>query len=444
MAVLAAGRWLGPVGRASLGGAPYLVAAHAAIVCSGFAFWLIAGRLTTAAGLGAGAAAISAAMLATSIAQLGLPQAILRQSREHGDAAALAGSALTALWVLSALAAIAAGLVVAAIPAASAEFERAFVLPAAVILGAAGVAQMALVWHVASAAGKPAVALAASGVEAALKVSLVAPLAWALGTDGVLLAWAASTAGAATVGAWILLPRFAGQAIRPRLPRPRVLAPVVRFSLASHVGDLVLFTPTSGALGWLIPLIVVARYGAEAGGIFYVVWSIAAALQSVPFALSTMTVASSVARGLGRLRWQRAALWLLLPAIPLALATAALASPLLSLFGPEHEAQGALLLRLLALGIVAASANAALSTALKLGKETAALHALGVAAVVPMVLATALLPTERGLEAIAVSWLLAQLGALAVALAVRSLVSRERATAPLPVPAEYSERRRAW
>lgn len=389
--------------------AGYLFAAHVAVSGSGFLFWFAAAHLAGASAVGAAAALIATTLLVSTISQAGLPQAILRYWREVPDTDGFAGSSMTLLWSLTALGGLMGVFVFPLIRTAQNELSGT-VTTVVVILGATGVAQSNFVWHIASAAGNPRVTLVLSLIEALLKVMFVVPLTLLLGADGIVLAWLLSVVSSGAFVTWYLLPMMTGHFLRPGIPRRSAWRQLSRFSVASHIGDLALFTPTTGVLGWLIPTLIVARYGSEVGGVFYICWAIIGGLNAIPFALST----SEVASGRHRRTLQSVAIYFSVVIIP-AIGVALLARPLLRILGPEYVEHGVRLLRLLALGAVVTAATAGLSARLKITDRLGGLRLIGLATAVPTISAAAFFPTEWGVTAVAYMWAFGQLAGCFVA-----------------------------
>jgi O-antigen/teichoic acid export membrane protein len=325
-----------------------LMLSSASTSALGMLYWMLATRLYTAEVVGLNAALISAMLLVSGIAQLGLASVLMRFLPRAGSRA----RRLVALAYLLALAAAAlAGL--------------AFVLgvelwaPALAFLVASPIGG---VWFV-LATMMWSIFTLQDGVLTGLKQTIWVPIentafsaakivllllcAWLAARDGIFASWSIPSALAlAPVNYLIfrrLLPRHAAAAGVSELPPPRQLA---SYAAGNYVGSLLAL-----AIGTLLPLLVLHRLGPRANAYFAQSWLIAASLQLVAgnMALSlTVEAASDRAKLAAYTRHAFVQTARLL--LPLVAAIVAGAPYLLGIFGPEYAHAGTGLLRLLALG----------------------------------------------------------------------------------------------
>jgi O-antigen/teichoic acid export membrane protein len=133
-----------------------------------------------------------------------------------------------------------------------------------------------------------------------------------------------------------------------------VLRQIGRFVAGDYVGSLFVQASTT-----LLPLLVVARLGADANAHFYVAWTIITAVDLLSANMAASLTAEA-ARDESRLgEYLRAVgrrvFFILLPIVTVVLAGAPL---LLSVFGSSYAGAGTTLLRLLAVGVLARSVSA--------------------------------------------------------------------------------------
>lgn len=133
-----------------------------------------------------------------------------------------------------------------------------------------------------------------------------------------------------------------------------VLRQIGRFVAGDYVASLFLQASTT-----MLPLLVVARLGADANAHFYVAWTIITAVDLLSANLAASLTAEA-ARDESRLgEYLRAVgrrvFFILLPIVTVVLAGAPL---LLSVFGSSYAGAGTTLLRLLAVGVLARSVSA--------------------------------------------------------------------------------------
>lgn len=318
----------------------------------GFVFWTLAARLYEPAQVGLASATISSALFLSTLAQLGLPYALVR----FGPTAGAERSALmtTGVLVATVTAATAGVIFVAGLdlwaPALAALAERPL-LGAVVIALAAATAALTILGYVAVAARDTRPALAGGASQGIIKGLLVVAFAFTLSRLGVAIvgAWLLATAAAVALQSWLLRQQLASRASLRTLR----LETLLHYSVGNYLGDLAWAAPAL-----LFPLIVVGLRGAEANAYFYVAWAIAGLLAAIPAAVASSLLAegshASAETGAHLRRAFGLTLALLAPAIALGL----LAAPfVLHLFGPAYAAKGSDTLRILCLAALPLGVN---------------------------------------------------------------------------------------
>jgi O-antigen/teichoic acid export membrane protein len=341
-----------------------LMASYGVVAVSGLVFWAVAARIVTADELGTAATAIAASMLISAISTLGLHHTIVRRLPElqadEEQAAAVLGTALITTGLLGAALAgvFLAGVDVWAPDLAVVRDNAAFAV--AFVLATITQSMLPILLHAFIARQRSVYSTVMAVAEAILKVALIGGLAAALATRGVYMAWAGAVLLSFAAGLTMLLPRSEAHAIVARFRfRPAELRSMFRFAGGSYLGDLTWFTPNSGLIGWILPLIVLNLRGTEASATFWVVWAAAAALNGIPVAMSMSLFAHGIRepRQLHEAAGRAISFSLLLLA-PALFVVVSGADVLLTVFGSTYANEGANLLRVLALSAIPLTLNA--------------------------------------------------------------------------------------
>ena len=335
--------------RAPLFGNVYALTLNTVVSTAlGSVYWVLAARLYSPHELGIGAAAVSTMTLLSNLSQLNLNSALARFLPASG---ASGGRLVAYAYGASSLVAVAVSttfLVVA--PAVSDRLTFFAASPLLAVLFCASV----VAWGIFTLQDSVLVALrgavwvpvenAAFGVAKAL---LLVAVAGTLPGLGVFVSWNVPVVVALVpvnlLVFWRLLPRL--RALRPAAPPDwRLLR---RFVALDYLGYLFMQAGTNA-----LPLLVVARLGAAANGLFYVAYAISTSLELVVYNFGmSLTVEGS--RDESRLalyarQLLRRAFLLFTPAVALLCLTAPL---LLAVFGQQYVRADATL-RLLAVAVL--------------------------------------------------------------------------------------------
>ncbi len=267
----------------------YLMAANVTTSVFGFVFWVVAARFYPPEVVGLASALISAAGLLAGLSYLGLGMALIRFLPQAGDGAArMVNTALT-VGALAAL--VASGVFLAGLGwwSPSLEFVRhsplfliAFVLTAVVTV------LWTLVSETFVASRAAGFVLAGALVFSVLKVALVVAMVAYFSTFGIFGAWGMALGVTVLLGIAWFLPR-AQPGYRPSVIVDRgVLKEVFRYSFGNYVSFLFWGIP-----GWVLPILVLNRLGADANGFYYIGVSVGSILNIV----ASATAASLFAEG---------------------------------------------------------------------------------------------------------------------------------------------------
>jgi hypothetical protein len=303
---------------------------------AGLASWLIAARLLPPAEVGMGAAVVSAFFLVAGITRLNLGLALMRWLPPAGrHAPPLVCRSLLVIMPLAGIAGLIYVLVVPELARTAAGGDRPLALGVAVfVLAAAGWGVFVVHDYVLVAIGKPWWSVWRNALFAVARIGLLIVLGSALGAQGVVLSWAAPIVAWVAVDSLVLavaVRRFAKRCDGGVMPSR---SEVVRFlgpTWIAQVGNTVLLNQ--------VPLLIILRFGPEAGAAFFIAWQSAVVLETAA-TYFTHSLTATCVRAPDRAKElisssRRQMLMIFLPLLALA---ALLAGPGLSIFGSSYAA----------------------------------------------------------------------------------------------------------
>jgi hypothetical protein len=339
---------------------------------AGLVSWLIAARLLPQAEVGLAAAVVSAFILIAGIAQLNLGLGLIRWLPVAGrHAPPLVWRSLLLIMPLSAIAGLGYVLFVPDLARTTAGTDGPLALGMCLFaLASAGWGVFIVHDYILVAIGKPWWTVWRNGLFAAVRITLLVVLGTTLGAQGVVLSWVGPIVVWIAVGSvvlFVVVRRFAS-----RDPGTGVMpgrAEVVGFlgpTATAQVGYTLLLNQ--------VPLVVILRFGPEAGAAFFIAWQATIVLETAAN-YYMHSLSASWAREPGRAAEltassRRRLMKIFLPLLALG---ALLAGPGLSIFGPGYAA-AADMLRLLLAGLAAR-----LLVVHELGVRTAAGHGMAYA-----------------------------------------------------------------
>jgi O-antigen/teichoic acid export membrane protein len=376
--------------------------ASAATSAFGFVFWLLVARLYPSEAVGLASALISAVGLLAGLSYLGLGMGLIRfLPQSQGNPNSMINTAFTIGGVA---AVVASGIFIAGLGwwAPSLQFVRqnpfyliAFILSTIIdilwtLMGETFVAR------------RRAGFVFSSGLFfGILKLILAAVLAMFFHTFGIFASWGTALGATLLLSLIFFLPQ-AQPAYRPFLTVNRgVLKEILRYSFSNYIAFLLWSAP-----GWLLPIIVLNRLGAEANAYFFIAWAIGSVLNTVSGATATSLFAegSHEEETLGVNIWRslRMTLFILVPAVVLVLAVA---DKLLLIFGSAYSENATWLLRLLAIASLPVAVNTIYLNIKRVQKRLREVITLAAfVAVVTIGLAYSLLP-RMDIPAVGIAWL---------------------------------------
>jgi O-antigen/teichoic acid export membrane protein len=315
----------------------------------GYLSWLLAARLQEPKVVRVAAAAVSAALLCSQVALLGLGTSVITfLPRRFNQPSTLLNTFFTIVVLAGALCGVIFLLLSAAV------FNQLQVGSdiglAASFLGLVTVTTLLLLLDGTSIAIRRADFALTRGLIAGMTKVLVLLAAWAgglLSATMILFAWFASTLAVCLLGYRQLRKVFPNYRYRPRISTG-VARAAMRNGLSNHALNLSKFAPS-----WVIPLIVTETLSPAENAYWYGAWMIAFLVRFIPFATAQAAFAeitngaASFASGMRKSAWSTAAL-----SIGPTIVLIAFAHPILSLMGQDYAEAGTLPLRLLAFGIL--------------------------------------------------------------------------------------------
>lgn len=384
-----------------------LIGAKVSAMGLGFVFWVLAARFFAPEQVGLAAGVVSAMMLCTQLALLGVGSAVIARYPHHqARPARLLDSAFTLVAVIAAVAAVLflaiASRVLTELDAVSHDPVYALLFVGAAVFGTVGI----LMDQVSTTLRRGDHALLRGltfGLIAAGTLVLIAVLTDANGAQTLLLPWVVAGAAVFVLGLVQLRRTLEGYRLRPRI-KPAIARELVHSGLPNYA-----LTLSQRAPGLILPIIVLELLSPGDNATWYIAWMMAWVVYIVAIQVE-MTVFAEVAHDPDSLRLSvkrgvRAALGI---GVPAAIVLALAADPLLSIVGPQYAGDGATPLRILVLAILPLSFiqiyYAACRGIGRLGEAIAAGWINGVAAIAIAAIAGA----ASGLTAMAIAWLAVQ------------------------------------
>ena len=395
-----------PRALSMLGNSVTLISGKVASMGLGFLFWLVAARLYTPAEVGLAAGSVSAMMLCTQVALLGVGSAFIARLPSHRERSESLTDAALSLVALASL--ITGGLFLLLASGVLRELSEVSRVPlfavafvATCVTGTVGI----LLDQVNTALRRGDQMLLRNlvfGVVALVALVIVS----ALGTSSALAVFAP------WVVAGLVSTAFGFAQLRRALGhyrfRPKVERALSRELIGVGIPNWAL-TLTERAPGLILPIVVTELLSPAANAYWYAVWMMAWVLYIIPIQVG-MNMFAELAANPERLRkvLRNGVMMSLIIGAAGAAALALAAELALSLLGPRYADAGATPLRILTLAVLpltcvqayysACRARHALREALILGTVAGALAVVAAAVVAP----------GSGLTGMAVAWLAVQ------------------------------------
>jgi O-antigen/teichoic acid export membrane protein len=397
----------------------YLIISSGVQAALGFAFWIVAARLFSAADVGKASSLISATVVIAYLSLLGLNSTLVRYLPTAKDRDALISAGLLLVTVCGAV----IGLIyVLATPVIAPRLEfvehRALLAVGFVVLTAA--ASVNLLTDSVFVASRRAgfCALTDGAVGGTSKIVSAVALAGA-GAYGVFAASAGAFAASALVSIALIVIALRW---RPTFTNPlATLMPLIRFSAANYVANILNLLPVL-----VVPLIVLDRLGARDAAYYFVAFQIATLLYSAAYAVGQAFLAEGSHAGVDRRQLRRRSRRILVALyLPTVIVVVLAARWVLLVFGAKYSQFGASPLILLAVAAIPIAACNWSWTVLRLSGRLGAIMASSALYMVA-ICALAWFLAPGGLTAVAAAW---PIGAFAAALVATLTVALTRARA---------------
>jgi len=386
----------------------HLITHSGIIAISGFAFWVIAARFYPVENVGFGSALISAVMLLSFVANLGLGLGLIRFLPTSGPKMS---NLINSCFTLSGAIAVVAALIFLGglklwSPALVFVYGN-YILLAAFVIAVISKTIYELSAEVFVALRRAGFIPILSTVNGLGKLVLVIVFASYLGTSGIFGSFTLAMVLAIITGLLLFLPRvIKGYRPVPRLPA-KGIRDMFRYSFANYVGTVFWQTPN-----WLLPLIIVNVLGAEDTAYFYISWSIATVLYAIPNSIS-MSLFAEGSRGDRQLRNHviGSLKMLALVLLPAVVIIALGGGILLLLLGGEYSQSGGKILWVLAPSAIPLAANLVYIGIARVRKQLRNLILLPALTTVGTLLLSFLLIPVLGIHGPGIGWLVSQLAA---------------------------------
>jgi len=389
----------------------------------GFAFWIITARLFSTESVGLASSLISASNLIMFLGLLGMNTTFVRYLpiAKHRNRLITAGISLVAVGS----AALALGCVVL-LPIISRPIS--FVthsLPLAIgfVLLTAGAGVNLITDSVFIAAGKSQYNILVDGVVGGgAKVILLFALA-GVGAYGVFGAASGGFVAAAVASLFLMIKVMRW---RPEFKNlGQTLKPVLNFSGISYAGNVLALLPIL-----TIPLIILDRIGASSEAYYFVAYQLATLLYQAVFSVEQSFLAegagADVLNGTVLMRSIRILIALCVPAFILVIL---FGHQLLAAFGPKYANNTGSVLIVLAAAVFPIAASLWFSTVLRLVSNKLGVLVWANAVTDVIVIGLAWVWAPRGLEAVAVAWLIGETaGCVIVAVPTVKILRKSRST----------------
>lgn len=384
----------------------YLIVSSGLQAALGFAFWVVAARLFSAADVGRASSLISATVVIAYLALLGLNTTLVRYLPTAPDRDALISAGLLLVAVFGAVIGL---LYVLATPLIAPRLEfiehRALLAVGFVVLAAASSVNL-LTDSVFVASRKAGLcALTDGAVGGTSKIISAVALAGA-GAYGVFAASTGAFAASALVSIALIIIVLRW---RPVLRNPfATLAPLLRFSAANYVANILNLLPVL-----VVPLIVLDRLGARDAAYYFVGFQVATLLYSAAYAVGQAFLAEGSHAGADRRQlFKRSRRILVAMYLPAVIVVMVAAHWVLLVFGVKYSQFGTAPLILLAVAALPIAACNWSWTVLRLSGHLRVIMASSAIYTVA-VCALAWFLAPGGLTALTAAW---PIGALAAAL----------------------------
>ncbi len=373
----------------------------------GFVFWVVAARTFSQDQVGLASGAVSAMMLCTQFAILGVGSALITHYPQHAaDPRRLFENAFsltsTAALIIGAITVVSAGLFLnnLGVIAHSPWFVIFFL--AATLTGTLGI----LLDQASIALGRGDQVLTRGLAFGAVSLAVLSAIAWGTSTDhavGMFFPWVVSGTVACAMGAWQLSHALDGYIVRPRVSRA-MWRDLTRVALPNWA-----LTMTERTPGLVFPVLVTEVLSTRDNAIWYTAWMMAWVLFVVPISVG-LTLFADATNNPQKLR--RAVRVGLGTALGIGVVggalIAALAPLLLTILGKRYAVDGVPVLRILCISVVPLAFTQAYYAICRSQQRLKEALVIGVISATASIAIGAAAAATWGLNGIAIAWTLTQ------------------------------------
>jgi O-antigen/teichoic acid export membrane protein len=325
-----------------------LFADYVVLAGIGFFFWILVARFYSPVDVGYGSAAISAFSLVSMLSLAGFNYTLVRFLPGAQKPVELINSCLTISGFIAIVISVVFLLGLDIWSPALLFIKRNLVFNAAFILSALAYTFVAIIHNVYMASRRADFVLTLDIIQSLLRIPLAVSLVLFFRSFGIAAAYGIAASVSVLLGLFFFISK-SQKDYRPRLAfNPAILKNVWHYSAGSYLASLLIATP-----GWIMPIMVVNVLDSEKNAYFYIVWTIAGLLSSIPSAASqSLFVEGSHSEenlGLTIRKTLRFTYFLLIPAVIVILV---FGSFFLSLFGAAYSINGLVLLRVMAVSSI--------------------------------------------------------------------------------------------
>jgi O-antigen/teichoic acid export membrane protein len=373
----------------------------------GFIFWVIAARTFSQDAVGLASGAVSAMMLCTQIAILGVGSALITHYPQHAsDPRRLFENAFsltaTASLVVGGATLMVAGLFLnnLAIIAHSPWFAVFFL--AATLTGTLGI----LLDQTSIALGRGDQVLTRGLAFGLVSVGVLSIIAWGTGLDraiAMFFPWVVSGTVAVAIGGWQLRHALDGYIVRPRVART-MWRDLTRVALPNWA-----LTMTERTPGLVFPVIVTEVLSQRDNAIWYTAWMMAWVLFVVPISVGLTLFADATNNPTKLRRAVRVGLGTALGIGIVGGALIALLAPLLlHILGKQYAIDGVPVLRILCISVVPLAFTQAYYAICRSQQRLKEALIIGAISAGASIVIGALAAASWGLNGIAIAWTITQ------------------------------------
>jgi O-antigen/teichoic acid export membrane protein len=369
----------------------------------GFVSWIIIARIYNASEVGLAAAIISSTSLLGTFSKLGFDFSVIRYLPIENDKKGLINSSQTIVGIFSLILALifVAGLQWWAPALLLIQRNIAFLALFIVFTAVFSLSNLQYSIYIGLRSGK--YSLYESLISSVLSIPL--PIIFAsLGALGIFLSSGLASLVAFAIGLFVLIPRLViGYFPKPTINK-KIIFPIMHFSVGNYIAEILDSLP-----GLLFPLIIINYLTTQINAYFFIVWTIANTIFTVPVAISTsLLVEGSYEPQQFQKDIKKAIKFTFLLIIPITIIIFFFGGNILLLFGKKYSQGGVQLLQILVLSSIPLSINRIYITIKRIQEQIRPIIFVYLCNTIFTLSATFVLLPRIGLLAIGIAWITTQ------------------------------------